>query len=200
MTTWRELLRAGDPLASEPDRTTTERARLRHRILVSPRVGESPSRRVFTMMALVALMFIAIAAGSRYWAGGGDVVAAVRFEVRLAETQAGSQLREATIAGTGDTIYLYEESVVTNSDIAAARAVEGDPPGTFAVMVKFTPEGASKMLHATQEHLGRPVAILIDGEVVAAPVVRSAISTSAQITGHFTRAEVDRIVGGLIGH
>jgi preprotein translocase subunit SecD len=45
--------------------------------------------------------------------------------------------------------------------------------------------------------VGRPVAILIDGEVVMTPVVRSAIGNSATITGNYTRAEAERIASGM---
>jgi RNA polymerase sigma factor (sigma-70 family) len=37
----------------------------------------------------------------------------------------------------------------------------------------------------------------IDGAVVMAPVVRSPIGDSAMITGNFTRAEAERIAGGM---
>jgi len=63
--------------------------------------------------------------------------------------------------------------------------------------VEFLPAGAERMRQATAIHLGHPVAILIDGEVVIAPIVRSAISDSAAITGDYTRAEAERIASGV---
>jgi preprotein translocase subunit SecD len=53
------------------------------------------------------------------------------------------------------------------------------------------------MREATADHNGRPLAILIDGTVVAAPVVRGPISTSAVITGRYSDAEAERIVEGI---
>jgi preprotein translocase subunit SecD len=41
--------------------------------------------------------------------------------------------------------------------------------------------------------------MLIDGQVVATPRVRSAIRSSAEINGMFTRSEAERIAKGLIG-
>jgi preprotein translocase subunit SecD len=41
------------------------------------------------------------------------------------------------------------------------------------------------------------VLILIDGEVVAAPVVRSAVGDSAVISGDFSRSEAERIAEGI---
>lgn len=53
------------------------------------------------------------------------------------------------------------------------------------------------MRQATAAHLSRPVAILIDGKVVIAPVVRSAISSSAIITGDYSRVDAERIANGI---
>ena len=53
------------------------------------------------------------------------------------------------------------------------------------------------MRQATAAHVGRPVAILLDGVVVLAPTVRSAIDNTAVITGDFTRDEASRIAIGL---
>jgi preprotein translocase subunit SecD len=55
------------------------------------------------------------------------------------------------------------------------------------------------MSRASQNHLGRPMAILIDGTVVMAPVIKAPMSTSATITGQFTREEAERIVSGIRG-
>ena len=41
------------------------------------------------------------------------------------------------------------------------------------------------------------MAILIDGQVVMAPVLRTPISASAVVTGNFTKAEAERIVNGI---
>jgi preprotein translocase subunit SecD len=126
-----------------------------------------------------------------------DVAAAVRFEVHAAEDAPGNGLRAAVIRGTNRTIYLHPETIAANSDIARAAVVQGRTPSTFNVSVTFTAEGAAKMLTATRDHIGRPLAILLDGDVVMAPVVRSPISASAMISGSFTSVEAERIVGGI---
>jgi SecD/SecF fusion protein len=67
----------------------------------------------------------------------------------------------------------------------------------YSIDVKFNASGAEKMRAATGNHIGRPVAILLDGQVVMAPVLRSPIDASAVVTGNFTRAEAARIVNGI---
>jgi transposase len=75
-----------------------------------------------------------------------------------------------------------------------------DGPDRFGVSVQFLEAGAQRMRQATAAHLGRPLAILIDGEVVAAPVVRSEIGHAAVISGDFTRADAERIADGIGVH
>ena len=55
------------------------------------------------------------------------------------------------------------------------------------------------MRRATANHLGKPLAVLIDGEVVMAPTLRSPVSDSALISGDFSQAEAERIVNGIGG-
>lgn len=198
MKTLPELLRDADPLGYEPRRSAEERRMTRQAILDSPCVIEElPPRRL--VIVGVALTLIGIATGSRYWSHVAvDVVAAVRFEVRRAEENPANGLREAGISG-GRRIYLHQNTVVTNGDIAQAQVIQGDAASTFSVNITFNADGAAKMFRASQNHIGRPLAMLVDGEVVIAPVVRSPITTSAVIRGNYTRAEAERIVAGILG-
>jgi SecD/SecF fusion protein len=75
--------------------------------------------------------------------------------------------------------------------------VTEDGPDRFSVFVELLEPGAQRMRQATAGHIGRPVAILIDGKVVIAPVVRSAIGNSAVISGGYTRVEAARIAEGI---
>ena len=70
------------------------------------------------MVAVVALALIGVAGGSRYWPRVAvDVVAAVRFEVRLAEENPAPDLREAVVSGSARRIYLHQETIVANTDM-----------------------------------------------------------------------------------
>jgi preprotein translocase subunit SecD len=147
------------------------------------------------MVSVVVLGILFL--GSRVWPRMGfETHAAVRFEVRLAEVAPAPGLREARVSGDRS-IYLHQEIVVSNADIASAEVLPGRNTGQFLVSVHFTPEGTQKMRAATLNHIGRPVAILIDDEVVMAPTLRSAIGESAEINGDFTKEEAERIVDGI---
>lgn len=197
-----ELLRAADPLHYEPMPGEGERDRVRRAMLAASVVPTSASTRLrasVAVMAVVAAILIVIAAlGSRTGPqGSATLYAAVRFEVRLAEDHAGAGLREAKVAGSDRVIYLHEEIVVTNSDVARSAVAPGSSPSRFNIGIRFNETGAEKMRQATANHLGKPLAVLIDGEVAMAPVLRSPVGESALISGDYSRAEAERIVNGI---
>lgn len=194
MKTLPDLLREADPLAHELPVSTQARRISRQAILNAPRGMEKGPRRPVAMAAVIGGALIGISAGVGYWWLAVDVVAAVSFEVRLAETHPSDD-------GFPDRVVVdrRQEPVVTNSDIAHADVIPGDDASTFSVAVTFTEDGAEKLARASEHYLGRPLAILVDGEVVAAPVLRAAISNSAVITGNYTKTEAEKIAAGIIG-
>ncbi len=201
MKTTAELLREADPLGYEPRRSDMQRHLSRQRVLEQtsmPPLHAVPRHRFALAMAVLAVAAIGMTAG--YWLRiAVDVVAAVRFEVHLAEDAPAAGLREVTVSAGGRRIYLHEEAILANSDIAHAEVMTGGTATTFNVAITFNDAGASKISRATANHIGKPLAILIDGAVVMAPVLRAQITTSAVISGDFTRADAERIVAGIVG-
>jgi SecD-like export protein len=203
MKTVKDLLQDADPLRHEPHRFAEERDRLRHVVVgaASDVAGPLAPWHVtpIALLAIVTVVILAIVAvGQRIWSpGGATLQAAIRFEVRLAEIRPAAGLREARISGSDRVVYLHQEIIVTNGDIAHSRVVAGDSASRFGIAVEFNAAGAQKMREATANHIGRPLAVLIDGEVVIAPVLRSPIGTEAVITGDYTRTEAERIVNGI---
>jgi len=122
---------------------------------------------------------------------------APKLEVRLAENEPGVGLTEATVQSSGKKVYLHGETVVSDPDVVQARVVQGNVASSFNVAIVFTPSGSEKMAKATEAHLNRPLAILIDGKVIAAPTIRSRVTDSAVINGDFTKEQADAIAAGL---
>ena len=119
------------------------------------------------------------------------------LEVRLAEQAPGAGLVEVTVQNSTEKVYLHPETIVTNADVVRAIVVPGITSVNFNVAVTFSSAGAAKMSRATASHLNKPVAILINGRVVAAPVVRAQISDQAVISGDFDREQAAAIAAGL---
>jgi hypothetical protein len=203
MKTISELLRDADPLQREPMRPSRDRDFRRQAILAAAsRSHAHPgarSRSLVPVLIAIALMMIVVSfLGSRVWSPFvSDVQGAVRFEVRLAEDKPAPGLREAKVSGSSGSVYLHDEVVVDNGDIAEARVVQGSSPSQYAIDVKFNAAGAEKMRAATGSDVGKLLAILLDGQVVMAPVLRSPIAASAVVTGNFTKAQAERIANGI---
>ena len=179
MKTLSDILRNADPLHDEIGRSAEARHRLRRAVLSAPR-GAAAQRSIGrrSLFTAGAVVIAGIAVTKIAWPHASvDAVAAVRFEARL--------------SGTG-------QPIVANRDILTARMVPGSKPGTYGVELTFTAEGAEKMRQATEAHIGQHLELLVDGNVVIAPVIRSVISTAATISGDYTQAEAMRIVDGLL--
>lgn len=199
----RELLQEADPLQHEPTLTSGECDFRRQALLAAVSGARVPAgvrsrSRIAVFVAVALTMIAASFLGSRVRSPFvSDLQAAVRFEVRLAEDKPAPGLREARVSGSGRSVYLHDEVIVNNGDIAAARVVLGSGPSQYSISVEFNASGTEKIRAATGSHIGKPVAILLDGQVVMTPVVRVPIGASAVITGNFTKAEAERIVSGV---
>ena len=79
--------------------------------------------------------------------------------------------------------------VVSGSDLKTAY-VSRDEFGRPAVGFELKGEAASRFADFTSRNIGKRLAIVLEGKVVSAPVIRSRISDRGQITGDFTPDEV----------
>ncbi len=107
----REILRDADPLRHDPPRLEVERDRVRRAVLAAAsetaprssmrwRMNRTPA----ALLAAVAVIVLCVAVlGSKIWSGGSATLhaAAVRFELRLADTAFSPGLREARVAVKG---------------------------------------------------------------------------------------------------
>jgi preprotein translocase subunit SecD len=123
----------------------------------------------------------------------------VKFELRQAESKPAEGLTEATVAGTNDKVYLHKAAALTGQDIAQARATT-DGRDKPAVEITLTEEGRKTLAKLTEGHQGKPLAIIVAGKVISAPIVRSKIDgDKVLVSGSFTKDEVERIAKGIKG-
>ncbi len=97
-------------------------------------------------------------------------------------------------------------TVITGTDVntATARSGQNKMGNTeYSVELSLNEEGKEKFAKATEENIGKPIAIIYDGETISAPNVEEAIPNgTAHITGNFTFEEADNLaatirIGGL---
>jgi len=86
------------------------------------------------------------------------------------------------------TPYLIEKRVlVSGGDLTDAQPGFDQRTSEPIVSFRFNTSGARKFAQTTQENVGKPFAIVLDNEVISAPVIREPIlGGSGQISGSFT--------------
>jgi preprotein translocase subunit SecD len=120
------------------------------------------------------------------------------LEIRQAETEPAPGLVEAVVEGSKQKLYLHRESVLTKADIAGALAKRADDQAM--VEIRLTEKGQKKFARATERHVNKPLAILVNGKVVSAPIVRDKITgENLQLTGNFTPEQAEQIARALRG-
>ncbi len=84
--------------------------------------------------------------------------------------------------------YLIEKRVmVSGEDLTDAQPGFDQRNGEPIVTFRFNNNGARRFALVTQENVGKPFAIVLDNEVISAPVIREPIlGGSGQISGNFT--------------
>jgi preprotein translocase subunit SecD len=84
--------------------------------------------------------------------------------------------------------YLLEKRIiVSGEELTDAQPGFDQRTSEPIVSFKFNTSGARKFAQVTQENVGRPFAIVLDNEVISAPVIREPIlGGSGQISGSFT--------------
>lgn len=85
-------------------------------------------------------------------------------------------------------------STLTGADLKNANVVFDQNTGKPAVSIEFNEEGATKFENLTEKNVGKPLAILLDGELVSAPTVNEKIiGGKAQISGGFSLDEAKKL-------
>ena len=91
--------------------------------------------------------------------------------------------------------YLVENRVLVSGDHvldanATHNAVDGEPVVSF----RFDSKGAERFEWATRQYVGKPFAVILDDQVISAPIIREPIKGgSGQISGNFTDLEASSI-------
>ena len=87
---------------------------------------------------------------------------------------------------------VYKRSALTGRDIVDAQASFDVRTNDAVVSFRFSAEGARRFGQVTQENVGKPFAIVLDNEVLSAPIIREPImGGTGQISGAFTVQEAN---------
>src|SRR5262245_14068518 len=120
-----------------------------------------------------------------------------RLEFRLIETNITPEqavrgeppAHAEELYGRGDhrPYLVYKRAVLTGRDVVDAQPAFDARTSEPVLNFKFNANGTRRFAQATQENVGKPFAIVLDNEVLSAPIIREPIlGGSGQISGNFT--------------
>ncbi|MBT8342660.1 MAG: protein translocase subunit SecD [Desulfatitalea sp.] len=110
-------------------------------------------------------------------------------EALKGQVPAGSELRyyrkdDPEMAGRP--ILLKRQTLLSGDYLSEARVQFDHQTGQPFVAIKFNPKGARIFATVTEENINKRLAIVLDGEVYSAPVIKDKIVGEGVISGNFT--------------
>ena len=119
-------------------------------------------------------------------------------EIRAASSTAVSGWKQMS-SPSGDALWVAPSTELTSADIERAEArtlADGGP----AVAIVLTADGAKKMTELSAAQANKPIALILDDQVIWAPIVRGSIGKEAVLTGGpggLTKAQIDRLIASF---
>ncbi len=111
-----------------------------------------------------------------------------KLEFRLLGQQGAADIDMLPMRDEGGQLRPVERQIIVEGgDLVDAQPAFDSRTNEPIVNFRFNIRGAQRFGQATTENIGRPLAIVLDNEVISAPTIQSAITGgSGQISGRFT--------------
>ncbi len=171
----------------------------RDRILVELPGVRDPQQAIATIQQTALLEFVDFGglSGQAYDLVGSEIVTdeqvAMRANASVPEGEEDPLAARRAHPATG----LPFRTVMTGAGLQAASAVLAPPQGTGSAewMINFEikEEFQSVFGGFTASRIGQPMAIVLDGEVLSAPVIQAQLSSGGVISGQFTEDEANTL-------
>lgn len=105
-----------------------------------------------------------------------------------------AEITETPVEGSATPSASLSPTDLTGADLKSADVVFDQNTGKPAVSIVFSNEGAKKFESLTEKNIGNPLAIVLDEQLVSAPIVQEKITGGqAQISGQFSLDEAKQL-------
>ena len=161
-----------------------------------PCVNLRRDRRVpFAAFHKVVLLMICVCLGCATHAD--PRVSCPAIEVSAVADARNDSTRSAAL-NDSTTIPLTRTPLVTSADITGANASPTE--GQWGLNVNVTDEAAKRVHDFSAQHIGRTLALLIDGKVQGTPTIVGTITAKGFLIGEFSRADAERLATAIRNH
>jgi RNA polymerase sigma factor (sigma-70 family) len=128
------------------------------------------------------------------------------FQMQLVLDEPGEDTEPMTNNASGaggETLHVQKTPLMDYTAISSATVTTDPSSGDPEINVELSDVGKELFAAVTKENLNKRMAIVLDGQLYMAPVIRSEITGGkVQITGHFTEEEASELaakINGAIG-
>lgn len=120
------------------------------------------------------------------------------IQFRLVEENDGRDTVAMKAVGSDQTFHVNKQALLNALDVRWAKASRDRHLHSPAILLSFTPEGAKKLAEVTASNINRRLAIIVDGQLLSAPIIRARIEAGeALIQGSFTGKDSTQIVRAI---
>ncbi|MFC4950813.1 protein translocase subunit SecD [Pseudonocardia sp. GCM10023141] len=102
-----------------------------------------------------------------------------------------------TCSQDGNTKYVLGPSFLDGTQISGAQAQQSQQSVGWVISLTFKSAGATIWGDYTASHIGSNAAFVLDGEVVSAPTITTAIYGTTEISGQFNQTTAQQLAGAL---
>ncbi len=118
----------------------------------------------------------------------GMIINTTNHPDAIQKAQAGG-LADATSIPYPDQVF----QTAMTGDVLSNAVASPDQYNNWQINFGLTGEGSTAFFNFTSSHIGQPMAIVLDGQVLSAPTINAAISDNGVITGQFTQQEAESL-------
>jgi preprotein translocase subunit SecD len=168
----------------------------RTRILVELPGVSDPQQAIDTIQQTALLEFVDFSGlGNRVSEFVGRPVLTTEQDLIFRQREAAGEDVSGLIAGrdVNPQTGLPFETVMTGGGLATANAEFDQLNGGWLIRFDLTAEGSRVFGPYTARSIGEPMAIVLDGEVLSAPIIQAELPTGGVITGNFTQEEAESL-------
>ena len=94
---------------------------------------------------------------------------------------------------SGETLHIMPEVLLSEADIASASIEEQPRDGAYTLRLTLTADGRRKFAEITERNVGRRLAIVYEGAVLSAPLIRTRISGPVVMIQGSNSAQIKRL-------
>ena len=120
------------------------------------------------------------------------------FQMQLVLDEPGEDTEPMTNDASGETLHVQKTPLMDYTAISSATVAADPSSGAPQINIELSDVGKELFAAVTKENINKRLAIVLDGHLYLAPVIRSEISDGkVQITGHFTKEEARELAAKI---